>query len=244
MSQWSLEVRAKSLINRSSIVTQALKLNEDRVGLESYRELQALESEAVAAGAVFDGARAALQAAKVKRGEAARALSAINWACLVICKVRGLTAALYGELDRGDPTGLAKHLEAPVSRVETTGPMMAKLLREQRKILGKCSQAVEPEITSITRAQEELSSVLYKLEAGIARGRALLARKGVSVKFPTKPRTSNGARSSPEAGAVPGEGTPGSTTIGPGPQLPANGASGPVKPVTAGPATDAVRPAA
>src|SRR5690349_1590600 len=99
MPQWTQEARAKSLISRSSVVTQALKLNEAVVGTEAYTELQSLESKAVAAGATYEMVRGGMNASLVKRTEAERDLSALNSACLVICKARGVPAAVYEELD-------------------------------------------------------------------------------------------------------------------------------------------------
>ena len=188
MAQWTQESRAKSLINRSSIVTQALKLSEAKVGTEAYSELQSLESKAVAAGATFEKARAALTASQAKRNESENDLAALNSACLVICKARGVEAALYEELDKGDPLGLATHLEAPLTRIESVGPVIGEMLRQQRMMLGRCDEAVARDTAILRTAQGELSAALFKLEAGIASARALLAANDVAVKFPVKQR--------------------------------------------------------
>src|SRR5205085_4390495 len=50
MAKWNQETRAKSLIARSSIVTQCLAQHAGHVGPEAYGVLQALESKAVTAG--------------------------------------------------------------------------------------------------------------------------------------------------------------------------------------------------
>lgn len=237
MPKWTEESRAKSLISRSSVVTQALKLNEGKLGPESYRELQLLESRAVAAGAAYDVARAAQHAAQVNRDAAERDLSALNSAFLVICRVRGVAASLYEELDRGDPAGLAMHLEAPISRLETIGPMMAEMLRHQTKVLRKCSEHLDPETAKITKPQEELRSVLFRLEAGIALARSQLASIGVVVKFAGKTRY--GKKPKGSTGAVSGKTA---TPAGYAPEtgeasgkngVPANGASSDTQPPAA-----------
>jgi hypothetical protein len=228
MSQWSQETRAKSLISRSSVVTQALMQNESSVGSEEYQKLQALESKAVAVGAAYEVARAAAQTAQAKRDEAERDLSALNSACLVICRVRGVAAALFEEFDKGDPVGMATHLETPVARIETIGPLLAEMLRHQRKAVTKAGAGIEPANTEVERASGELSSTLFQLEAGIASARGLLASKGVQVKFPTKPRAAKKAK--PTTSEMPKATNP--SPPPPRVTIPSNGASAHVEPST------------
>lgn len=183
MNRWSQDSRTKSLIARSSVVTQALMVNGARVGAGEYKKLQQFESKAVAAGAAYEAAASRLEAAQAKQDEAERDLAALNSACLVACKTRGTGVDLFEQLDRGDVVGLATHLDGPVSKIETLGPMLAELLRHQRKTLARCVTAVEPESQAAAKALDDLRSALFQLEAGISTALAALAGVGINLKF-------------------------------------------------------------
>lgn len=207
MSDWFQDGRTKSLIDRSAIVTQALKANEHEVGRDAYLELQSLERQAVAAGATYEIAQAAEGAAQVKRDATEKDLAALNSACLVICRVKGVSAAAYEGFDRGDAMALAVHLETPISRIEAIGKPIAGMLRRQRDLLAKVSGDLGPFVAQARTAEGELRAVLFKLEGSIALSRALLATKGVVVKFPKaarkkKSKQAGGAKPSSVAATV------------------------------------------